>query len=293
MVTKLIPDQDFAAALAPQVNLLVNPGYEVWQRGVTFTNPADQTTTADRWKTNKSGTLPTYTVTQDASVVDNGLYSLKANFTVVASDSILNMITDIENVISYRGKTITLSIRMKSNLGGNKVGIRIYKGDGYTADAYHTGGGNWETLSITCVVSAAATILRIYAGSINDGNTSAFYYNLDSAMLVVGSQPVSYIPMHPADDLARCMRYYEARTGIHWQFFNGASMTVHLPLTFMTAKSATPTVTVTNGTPSNMSTGATSDGITAKGFNVTFITTGGTPVSWGNAQDASWTAEVA
>ena len=28
-------------------------------------------------------------------------------------------------------------------------------------------------------------------------------------MLVVGSQPCDYVPLHPADDLARCLRYYE------------------------------------------------------------------------------------
>ena len=28
-------------------------------------------------------------------------------------------------------------------------------------------------------------------------------------MLVVGSQPADYVPLHPADDLARCLRYYE------------------------------------------------------------------------------------
>ena len=34
-------------------------------------------------------------------------------------------------------------------------------------------------------------------------------YYVDNAMLVVGSQPADYAPLHPADDLARCLRYYE------------------------------------------------------------------------------------
>jgi len=32
---------------------------------------------------------------------------------------------------------------------------------------------------------------------------------IDNAMLVVGSQPADYVPLHPADDLARCLRYYQ------------------------------------------------------------------------------------
>jgi hypothetical protein len=36
---------------------------------------------------------------------------------------------------------------------------------------------------------------------------------LDNAMLVVGTQPCDYVPLHPADDLARCLRYYEIAAG--------------------------------------------------------------------------------
>jgi hypothetical protein len=32
---------------------------------------------------------------------------------------------------------------------------------------------------------------------------------VDSANLVVGSQAADYVPLHPAEDLARCQRYYE------------------------------------------------------------------------------------
>ena len=31
-------------------------------------------------------------------------------------------------------------------------------------------------------------------------------------MLVIGQMPAAYIPLHPADDLARCLRYFESTT---------------------------------------------------------------------------------
>jgi hypothetical protein len=74
---------------------------------------------------------------------------------------------------------------------------------------------------------------------------------VDNAMLVVGSQYADYAPLHPADDLARCLRYYEimgetpGEISIYgYQAAGGATGTT-TPL--KVRKAVTPTVTK-NGT---------------------------------------------
>jgi hypothetical protein len=58
------------------------------------------------------------------------------------------------------------------------------------------------SLTYTLAVGAAG----FYVGIAMDGTTT---YYIDNAMLVVGSVAADYAPLHPADDLARCLRYYE------------------------------------------------------------------------------------
>jgi hypothetical protein len=72
-------------------------------------------------------------------------------------------------------------------------------------------------------------------------------------MLVLGSVAADFAPLHPADDLARCQRYYEVHGGANAEFpiVLGAPSAVGVqlgsPVTFVAQKGGTPTVTK-NGT---------------------------------------------
>jgi hypothetical protein len=66
-------------------------------------------------------------------------------------------------------------------------------------------------------------------------------------MLVVGSQAANYVPLHPADDLARCLRYYEV-VGLGGGFLAAAwsgvgSEAIASPIRWQVPKPVTPTVT--------------------------------------------------
>jgi len=71
---------------------------------------------------------------------------------------------------------------------------------------------------------------------------------LDNAMLVVGNVAADYAPLHPADDLAQCLRYYEAAgatpgmTIAMGQAWAATGAVIVVPL--QVQKAVTPTVTL-------------------------------------------------
>jgi hypothetical protein len=70
---------------------------------------------------------------------------------------------------------------------------------------------------------------------------------LDNATLVVGSVAADYAPLHPADDLARCLRYYEKVKATTRFNAVGAGAASFTPLPYKTTMAITPTITA--GTP--------------------------------------------
>jgi hypothetical protein len=71
---------------------------------------------------------------------------------------------------------------------------------------------------------------------------------IDNSMLVVGSVAADYAPLHPADDLARCMRYYEGignqTQNVAFGGYNAAAGISYWPLHYSARKPVTPTVTI-------------------------------------------------
>ena len=209
-----IQSVDIAAAgiandrLGPDVaraNQLTNPGFEVWSRGngpFTGTNFS-----ADRWAGSPQGT-DTLSVSKDTTNVDTSSGSLAAaacTFTLGTGAGATQLYQTLKpsegNQLSNR--TISLSVRVRTSTA-NAVRLGVFNGSATTYSAYHTGDGTWQTLTITVTVvnAAAAVNLGVYFAA----SCTAY---IDNAMLVVGSQPANYVPLHPADDLARCQRYYK------------------------------------------------------------------------------------
>lgn len=231
-------------------NQLTNGGFELWQRGAgPFTGQG--LWTADRWQINLAGT--------DAISVSKDLTSPAPNsgsktcaqvvFTLGsgagASSLYSNMLLSEFLLV---GQTVSLSVRVRcSTANAVRIGVNNYTGtSNWTYSSFHTGSGNYETLTVTATLSLTASYAQpaiLFAAS-----CTAF---VDNAMLVVGSQAVDYIPLHPADDLARCLRYYE-KIGPSTNYpelatYMSAGGGFWSPLPWAAKKAVTPTVTI-NGT---------------------------------------------
>lgn len=253
-------------------NILDNGGFEIWQRGTSFSDPANTIYVADRWNvlTNEAATV---TVTRDSTTVDNGTYSLKAVLTGSGASKYWFVQQRIENYKDYGGKTVTVSVRVHSSVA-SAIRVSIDDNVASAASSYHTGGGGWETLTVTKTISASATFMAIYVGMNGAGDKKNGTYYFDSAMLVLGSENVSFVPTNPQVDLARCQRFFYVwgadTTGTYvtvMQAFSatGTGGSIRYPVTMRT----TPTATVNNETNfQSVRANGTSDAITTLAVDV-------------------------
>src|SRR5215471_2524979 len=225
--------------LGPDVaraNLLTNPGFEVWQRGNgAFT--ANGAWTADRWQLNLAGTS-TASVSKSTSTVDTGsAASAQITYTHNAVSPYQQKIEDINQL---RGRTISLSIRVNAS-AANAVRLLISfqtNSGSNTYSTYHTGGSTWQTLTATASVPSNET--NVYINVSLEASCTAY---LDNAMLIVGSTPADYVPLHPADDLARCLRYYEKHYPEIFAYVVNAGSACGYGVPFRAIKPVAPTIT--------------------------------------------------
>jgi hypothetical protein len=153
--------------------------------------------------------------------------------------------TDV--VTSLKGRTLSVSVRVRtSTANAVRIGLNNYFAGAshFTYSAYHSGGGAYETLTVTATMDNSLAICQVQV--LFAASCTAY---IDNAMLVVGSVPADYAPLHPADDLARCLRYYEvlgvpAGTDVVVSGNTGASAWLYQSFPVRTEKPVTPTATV-------------------------------------------------
>jgi len=223
-------------------NLLTNGGFEIWQRGngpFTTLNAF----AADRWMLSFGGGATLSVSRETTNISDNSLVA--AVCTVNVGGGFANLQQKVEDFWQLRSgvaRGITFSIRVKTTVASAAQAFIQVDGTN-TPGTTHTGGGTYQTLTAT-VPSAGASSLVV--GVIFTGSATVY---LDNAMLVVGSVAADYAPLHPADDLARCQRYYEVQGGgsgatfVHQVWSGAGGLNIQWTHLFATQKAITPTLT--------------------------------------------------
>jgi hypothetical protein len=200
-----------------RANLLTNGGFEVWQRG-NGPFASNGTFTADRWYLSIAGTdtLSISRNTANADTVRGSIACGACTFTLGTGAGGTCFLQALKATDSFqiKGQTVSLSMRV-STASANAVRVGLNDGSAWTYSSFHTGAGGYQTLTVTATVGAAADLT---VGIFFVATCTAY---LDSAMLVVGSQAADYVPLHPADELARCLRYYEKFGGGSSALWNG------------------------------------------------------------------------
>jgi hypothetical protein len=218
-----------------RANLLTNGGFEIWQRGngpLTTTGAY----TADRWLMLLGGGTSAMDVSRAAVTNYASTYAALIHWTKGTGGVGYLYQSNIE--VPLTSATCTFAIDVFCDNANavrawleNASGTKIYS-------AYHAGGNGWQRLSITTPTKTGAS-----AGLEFNGSWSGY---CDNAMLVVGSVPADYAPMHPADDLARCMRYYE-NADVRNAAYGIAAEQMEWWITWITPKAVSPTVTMSGG----------------------------------------------
>ncbi len=250
-----------------RANLLTNGGFEIWQRGngpFNCVSGGAVILTADRWYGQLAAGSGTFTVTRDtATVPPYSQISAKLTYTAGAADAVISFHQQFggSDWINLKGAPLTFAInvfapsanRIRTWWVDNTLGARQY-------GAYNQTANSWERLSQTFTISPGASTSFYYGVEIQPGASATVY--VDNAMLVVGSTPADYVPLHPADDLARCLRYYEKIDDDGGNVFGvvgiatAASQFMDQVAAYRVVKPVTPTVTVL-GTWSAVNCGAT------------------------------------
>ena len=227
-----------------RLNLLTNGGMEVWQRGAGAFS-ANSAWTTDRWQIQLGG-ADTMSVSRDtANANGSGQYCAAVTFTGSTGSNLAQVLGADSQLV--RGRIVTWSAQVKTSTA-NAVRLQITDNVAATqSSSFHTGSGQYETLSLTYTVTNSASV-SLYTLFRFTASCTAY---IDNAMLVVGSVAADYAPLHPADDLARCLRYYEV-VGDGYPYpaiagYNTAGGAVYTGVAFLVRKAVSPTATK-NGT---------------------------------------------
>lgn len=197
--TSLAASLDVLDGAIGPADLLTNGGFEVNQRGGTVT--ANNAYAHDRWQHLLGGTS-TGTITDETTIVDTGSgHALKWVYTQGTANSSIDQ--KIEDYLSLRGRTVSFRIRVRQGVAST---VRAYISDSGTKtySATQATTGSYLTFTITLAIGAAATSVRV---GVELSASDTVY--LDNASLVEGATAVPYVPLHPAENLARCERYLE------------------------------------------------------------------------------------
>jgi hypothetical protein len=121
-VTVSFDEANFGGAQgAAGKNIFLNSDFSVWQRGTSFTNPANQSFTTDRWSMYYDGSGATRTISQQTFAGDNptgcnASYYLRWAQSVAGTGSTTNALYNkIEDVRKFNGQTVTVSFWAKAD----------------------------------------------------------------------------------------------------------------------------------------------------------------------------------
>lgn len=230
---------------AARLNLFPNGGVERWQRGNgPFT--ANAAFGADRWQC-YPGAPSTYSFSRITSTIGSSGYSGQIVYTHGGGGS-LYVVNSLEEYNQLAGKMLSVKITLKSTVAGTvKVGFQ--DGSGWRWGAYNVGVGV-ETLTFAGLVALGQASTVIQVGMTMDIASATVEFN--DAVVNVGAIASDYQPLSPADDMARCLRYYELLSQGSSFFprssgYNGgaAGQGYPTPVSYAAKKPSSPTVTKT------------------------------------------------
>jgi hypothetical protein len=202
-------------------NIVINGGFDIWQRGTSAANPFGYAC-ADRWFL--ASTAAT-TFSQETSIVPSGcVYSLKITANATTNAQAYQAIETL-NAQPYAGKTITFSGYFQSSVtptvglgvdyattvdatitGGTWTNITASSGGSGTA-----GASSFTRITGTYAIPSNAKSIRVYFNA-NLSNTNILYVGAIQTELGSVATTFSRAGGTLQGELAACQRYYYRNT---------------------------------------------------------------------------------
>lgn len=254
-------------------NVLINGGFDVWQRGTSIAGANNATTyAADRWPIFRSLSA-NYTLSRQAMVPSElSGFNYCARFQRTAGDtSVANLYLgrtfESITVIPLAGKTVTLSfyVRKGANFSGSILDTQIEFGGGTDlpflsqptsasiTNISTTLTTSWQYVTRTVVVPTTATAARILFNYVPSGTAGAAdYFEITGVQLEQNYQPTPFEQRPIGVELMLCQRYYyqyingsgqQIASGYYWAS-NQYEVTIQLPVTMRSG----PSLVIATGT---------------------------------------------
>jgi hypothetical protein len=226
----------YQATQAAGRNIVINGGFDIWQRGTSFTlAAATNTYTSDRWLCYRGVTG--MTVTRQSSGLTGFQYAIRAaRDSGNTSTTALQVTQSIEtsNSLQFAGQTITVSFyaRAGANYSAASSNLSVYLKtgtgtdqnyiNGFTGDTNIVNGSTatltttWQRFSFTATAGSTATQLGIGLVGFPTGTAGANdYFEVTGVQLELGSVPTTFTRAGGSiqGELAACQRYYQRWTG--------------------------------------------------------------------------------
>jgi hypothetical protein len=211
-------------------NAVINGGFDVWQRGTSFT--AATVYTADRWQ---KGGAANYTVTRQSSGLTGFTYCLRAQRNSGATTTNTTDIAqamETETSLKFAGKAVAFSFWARAGANyssaSSALSVRLIGGTGTDQTVFggYTGSADqistsvtlttsWQRFSVTGTVGSNITELSPYFSFAPVGTAGANdYFEIAGVQLELGSISTSFTRAGGTiqGELAACQRYYYRNT---------------------------------------------------------------------------------
>jgi hypothetical protein len=210
-------------------NMVVNGDFKIWQRGTSFSSPANATFTADRWFMYYDGSGATRTISQQTFTGDNPTGLNVSNYmrvaiTVAGTGSTTNgMFCKIEDVRKLNGQTVTLSFYGKAD-ASRTVNWQTYQEFGASgSSAVQANSTNFSFTSSWQRFSASFTMPSVSGKTITSNSSISFLvafpvnatgtFDITGVQLEAGAVATPFEFEDFGTTLAKCQRYYQRRSG--------------------------------------------------------------------------------
>jgi hypothetical protein len=223
-------------------NVIINGGYDVWQRGTTGTaNGASAGTgyNADRWANYASGTAITVSRQATGDTTNLPFIQYCARVQRNSGQTSLSKVhhaysMETTDAIRFSGQTVTFSFyaRKGSNFSATSdlLAVEVYSGTGTDQNIFGYTGANafinssatltttWQRFTFTGTVSASSTEIGVLMGFTPTGTASTNdFFEITGVQLELGSRATTFKRSNGAGgtlqgELAACQRYYYRQT---------------------------------------------------------------------------------
>jgi hypothetical protein len=295
------------------VNKVINGGFDVWQRGTSFTNAATAAAAygPDCWQIYRTSFATGYTASLNSSTVPAGSrFALRVQRTAGdVNTQNINVSTSFESgdVIRWVGKTATLAWSVFGNgaFNGATLTALAFFGtgvDGNAAAGFTGSFGNvstTQTLSgtyargtFTFAVPANATQFAIsFSVSPTGAAGAADYFQLAQVQINEGASAYPFETRGYATEFALCTRYYQILNTLSFFGYSNAANPIGYSATVSPMRAA-PTVTLL-GTPGYTNASALSvGGISATSVNFAATVTATGSASWNTGGNVALNASM-